>query len=313
MKTSVLMTMKVFLRTKVNSIHHGKETKFLTNISISLTTDSFNNKVKSNITASEHNALSDLQKDHSIIIKEADKGGAFVIMDRDYYIKRMSDMLKDGKMYKEIKSNREKQILTKIKKLTAKHGQNLTDKETDFLLNFETKCSNLYGLPKIHQSNEIKTRVNELRTSYTECDAPKNLKFRPIVAGPTCPTHRLSQLIDHLLKPYVDIVPSYIKDDFDFLRKLPESVKPESYLVTFDVNSLYTNIPHDVGLSAVEYWIKKHPNLLPSRFNAKFITESIKLILENNVFFFDDKYYNQLHGTAIGTKMAPVYATLFLG
>ena len=29
--------------------------------------------------------------------------------------------------------------------------------------------------------------------------------------------------------------------------------------------------------------------------------------------FFDDKYYNQLHGTAMGTKMAPVYATLFLG
>ena len=154
------------------------------------------------------------------------------------------------------------------------------------MLNFETKCSNLYGLPKIHQSNEIKTRVNELRTSYIECDAPENLKFRPIVAGPTCPTHRLSQLIDHLLKPYVDIVPSYIKDDFDFLRKLPESVEPESCLVTFDVNSLYTNIPHDVGLSAVEYWIKKHPNLLPSRFNTKFITESIKLILENNVFFF---------------------------
>ena len=36
-------------------------------------------------------------------------------------------------------------------------------------------------------------------------------------------------------------------------------------------------------------------------------------ILENNKFFFNGKYHNQLKGTAMGTKCVPTYATLVLG
>ena len=39
---------------------------------------------------------------------------------------------------------------------------------------------------------------------------------------------------------------------------------------------------------------------------------SIKLILENNSFCFNDTYFLQTKGTAMGTKFAPVYATLVL-
>ena len=39
----------------------------------------------------------------------------------------------------------------------------------------------------------------------------------------------------------------------------------------------------------------------------------MKLILENNVYFFNDKYYSQLKGTARLTKISQIYATLDLG
>jgi hypothetical protein len=39
----------------------------------------------------------------------------------------------------------------------------------------------------------------------------------------------------------------------------------------------------------------------------------VKIILERNVFYFDGKFYRQKRGTAMGTKMAPTYATLVLG
>lgn len=48
------------------------------------------------------------------------------------------------------------------------------------------------------------------------------------------------------------------------------------------------------------------------RFPKEFILERIQLILENNHFFFDDKYYLQITGTAMDTKVAPTYATLVL-
>jgi len=46
-------------------------------------------------------------------------------------------------------------------------------------------------------------------------------------------------------------------DDFDFLSYLPETIIPWSTLVSFDVIGLYTNIPHDLGLEAIKYWLRK--------------------------------------------------------
>ena len=41
--------------------------------------------------------------------------------------------------------------------------------------------------------------------------------------------------------------------------------------------------------------------------------EAIKLILENNTFCCNNDFYKQIKGTAMGTKFAPVYATLSIG
>ena len=88
---------------------------------------------------------------------------------------------------------------------------------------------------------------------------------------------------------------------------------PNTLLVTFDVTSLYTNIPHDFGLQALAFWIEKHPELIPRNFSKEFILESIKFILENNTFHFDGEFYKQIKGTAMGTKMAPAYSILVMG
>ena len=37
------------------------------------------------------------------------------------------------------------------------------------------------------------------------------------------------------------------------------------------------------------------------------------MIFTMNNFEFENNYYPQLHGTAMGTKMAPAYANLFMG
>ena len=71
-------------------------------------------------------------------------------------------------------------------------------------------------------------------------------------------------------------------------------------------------IPHSLGLRAIEFWLDRVP-LRESRFSKEFGIKSLRLILENNNFFFKDKHYRQLKGTAMGTKDVPVYATLTLG
>ena len=84
------------------------------------------------------------------------------------------------------------------------------------------------------------------------------------------------QFLDILLKSLLSKIKSYVKDDFDFLKKCSRNLIKNSKLVSFDVTSLYTNIPHELALKAIEYWLDKYPELIHSRFNKSFIFEALE-------------------------------------
>jgi hypothetical protein len=235
-------------------------------------------------------ALQNLQNDPEIILKEADKGGAVICMDKDFYRSLVLQQLTDTAFYVKLPGNPDKNILRSLKQLCHKYTHLLKEKELDYLTNFEMKTSNFYGLPKIHKSNHIKTSIEDQNETYITTSEPLDLKLRPIVAGHACPTHRISNFIDILLKNLCCKVPSYIRDSMDFLNKIPEDVDPDTLLVTFDVTSLYTNIPHEFGVEALTYWIEKYPELIPGNFSLDFIIDSVKFILENNTFHFDGEF-----------------------
>ena len=67
-----------------------------------------------------------------------------------------------------------------------------------------------------------------------------------------------------------------------------------------------------MGLEAISFWLDKFPELIANRFNKAFITEAMEIVLENNIFSFNNNYLKQIKGTALGTKVAPTYATLVL-
>ena len=178
----------------------------------------------------------------------------------------------------------------------------------------DCKTSTFYGLPKIHKSKTIENacRENE-NVEYIEVKDSQDLTFRPIVAGPNCETSHLNLLLDILLKPFLENVKGYLRDEIDFLNFPPKDVPEDALLLSFDVVSLYSNVPHDLGRTAVEFWLERHPELINNRFSKELILEGLNIILENNVFSFDGSFYNQRKGTAMGTKVAPTYATLVLG
>ena len=90
---------------------------------------------------------------------------------------------------------------------------------------------------------------------------PENLKGRPTVGASNSPTQGISGLLEKMLTPIVSCLKTYIKDDWDFIRKLPYHVDHPCVLASCDVVNLYTSIPHDLGLEALSYWIEKKPEL----------------------------------------------------
>ena len=271
-----------------------------------------NNHTKYNITLKQREAIKSLAHDNSIIIKEADKGGGIVIMNTEFYKTKVLEMLSDANYYKPIPGSNQLQIFNKIKTLTTENRR-MTRNEINFLLKFECKTSTFYGLPKIHKSQIITNSCSENSSEYIEIPDPIDLTLRPIVAGLYCETSRLSSFLDTLLKPYLLKVHSYLRDNIDFLNFIPKNVPLHTKLVSFDIVSLYTTIPHNLGLESISFWLNKHPELLAERFSIRFVVRGLQIILENNNFSFNKSFYNQTKGTAMGTKVAPTYATLVLG
>ena len=91
---------------------------------------------------------------------------------------------------------------------------------------------------------------------------------------------------------------SYLRDDIHFLIFIPKSIRTHTTCF-FDISSLYLNIPHDLGLEAISFWLDKYPDLIVIRCNKVFITGALKILLENNTFSFNKNYFKQVKGTRV--------------
>ena len=84
---------------------------------------------------------------------------------------------------------------------------------------------------------------------------------------------------------------------------------PEDPLVTIDVSSLYTNIPHSEGIAAINRMMEETGTDTLLRM---FISNLAYQVLKKNFFSFNGQLYEQTQGTAMGTRMAPNYAIIFM-
>lgn len=83
---------------------------------------------KSHFSSSERKALQDLEKDDTIIIKEADKGGATIIMDKTFYRNKILELLSDTENYIQLPRNEDDIVIRKIEKLIKEYEHHLTQK-----------------------------------------------------------------------------------------------------------------------------------------------------------------------------------------
>ena len=249
--------------------------------------------IRDNLTAAERQAIRQLKQRQDIIIKPADKGSGTVVMDKTWYIDECNRQLSDTKFYKRLNEDTTADIQKRVTYYVNRMHKDklISDKTRQYLIQTDVKPGRFYILPKIHK--------------------PGN-PGRPIVSSNSHPTERISHFVDYHLQPLVHKLPSFVKDTNDFLNKLLTigNLPSNSLLVTLDVSSLYTNIPHNEGINACDHYLRTSShNTTPTGT----LCDLIRMILTMNNFSFNGDHYLQIHGTAMGTKMAPSFANLFLG
>jgi len=249
-----------------------------------------------NLTRGEKLALADLSHKIQIVIKPADKGSAVVVQDRDDYIREGMRQLNNPNFYIETPEDLTHKHNLEINSLVDELEQNgeIHKKCAEYLTNAQPRTSQLYLLPKIHKKQNP-------------------VPGRPIVSANNSPTERISEFVDYFLKPIVKTTKSFVKDTTDFINKI-EAIPPlkqNALLCTVDVTSLYTNIPNTEGILASASYLNQERRGHHHPSNAN-LTRILDYVLTKNNFDFNQKHYLQVGGTAMGTRVAPSFANLFM-
>ena len=250
---------------------------------------------KNNISKAEVIALNALKNDTSIVIKPFDKGRGIAIMNRNDYQAEIARQL-GSHHYERLNHDITAETIALV------HGvlhnlfcENEIDKSTfEYLTpnNHKIRTPVMYVLPKIHKA------------------PPANTKFagRPIISGNGSPTERISEFVDYFLIPIVKEQDTYVKDTNHILHILDSTPLPTGVLlVTLDVVSMYTNTPQEEALIASQEAYAKAPKdkygINPISVNS--LRLLIKLILERNCFEFNNQFYLQKVGCAMGSQASP--------
>lgn len=101
------------------------------------------------------------------------------------------------------------------------------------------------------------------------------------------------------IKPFLQVLPSYIRDSTDFINKTSElnGLPKTSLLLTLDIKSLYTNISHKKGLIALRHFFSSHGDVIPP---SELLIEMASYVLKYNYFSFDKDCFLQISGSAMG-------------
>ena len=82
------------------------------------------------------------------------------------------------------------------------------------------------------------------------------------------------------------------------------------FLISFDVTSLFTNIPLEETINiAVGTIFENYPNV---KFTRKELQKLFKIATSETHFIFNNEIYDQIDGDSMGSHLAPILANLFM-
>jgi hypothetical protein len=134
------------------------------------------------------------------------------------------------------------------------------------------------------------------------------------------PATGLSHFLDQILRPIYNRAArrTTFINNIHFVRQLElyrdlGCLSSTTKFVTFDVTNLYTMIPRDGALLALKEFLYEHAT--NGRINGMTIDTLMKmatLVLDTNCFVFENKYYQQIRGGAMGSPFTMTLANIYM-
>ena len=211
------------------------------------------------------NKLRNLIRDKSIAVMKGDKDSCVVIMEKKDYLQKLHSMIEEG-INDGIYEPTCDTILTDMKKFNNflyRHFYKSHPELYEQMKSSSGQPGQLYGSAKTHKFD----RVSDITA--------EKIKFRPIISQVGTFTHAAAQVIGNYLKPLVEGNEYMIKNTQNFATLMREQppLKPTEEYVSYDVESLFTNVPviETIDYILEEIYVK---NKIPPYVNAPSLRNS---------------------------------------
>ena len=241
-------------------------------------------------------SIRNLSNNENIVIMKQDKGRGVAIMDRNKYFDKCLALL-NSEQFVKINQDATATAERKVQQILRKIKQKLPKEVYQKLYPTGSSPGKFYGTAKIH-----KLQPNQ---------GVDELPLRPIISNINTATYELARYLAKVLSPLSqsDYTVSSSKE-FTEIIKL-KSIPDNHRLVSFDVKSLFTNVPLDSTIDIIlnRIYDKKE---LTTNIERKDMRDLILLCTKNVHFTFNNDIYKQTDGVAMGSPLGPVLAGIIM-
>lgn len=239
--------------------------------------------------------LKSLGGDNSIVVCRPDKGRGVVLMDKTDYNNKMDAILSDHTKFKKMDIDMFKLSLQQEDKINRFVNQLFKDEiisktQKDLLYCTGTGPGIMYGLPKVHK---------------------EATPLRPILAAYNTSSFQLAKFLVPLLEPLT--TNDYtLSNSYEFFRSISSLNLPRnSFLSSYDVTSLFTNIPLEETIDIICDRIFSSNEIFHGMVRRVFRT-FLTLACKQFFFIFNGTPYTQVDGVCMGSPLGSSLANIFL-
>ena len=282
---------------------------------VKIITSSFLNKAKqvclSRINQFLHKTLSRLRNDKRIKICTLDKGNGMCILNTDDYYQKLDTIVLNEDKFKKLPVDLNTTIHNVLKKAPWLKKE---DSLKYYVRTYVKPIVDGFTYRKLMPCGSGPGRL------YGQAKRHKpGCPLRPVTSMIGTPEYHVAKWLDTFIKSYLPDEYS-INSNKNFIDKLKgHSFSTEDVCVSFDVESLFTNVPLTEVITDIAdtLFVDGNPFPVPEESKDKRLTKPIFIKLmalcTEGIFLYKDAVYQQIDGCAMGSPLGPTLANWFLG
>ena len=243
-------------------------------------------------------ALQDFLEMNSFLVKITDKNLGLAVLSKPWYDDQCLFMLSDASTYEQVSFEDvnfyRTAALERIDQIVMEGSFSSSTQDYLVASKSDAQIPEFHAIPKVHKSP---------------------WKLRPIIPSHSWATRRASEVSDFILRElHKQEFPWIVDSTKEVISRLEKKTVVRSdnvWLVTGDVEAFYTNVSVADTIDQIEVLLQGRSPY--NGVDCTNIAALLQVVMFCNCFSFNEKFFRQTNGIAMGTSCAPSFANVNLG